>query len=69
MVCMNGFVIGLFHWLDDLGLAVLLHFLLWIFLAVYGSPESIRSTGLHEKTGNCSAISPVQTASGKVMID
>lgn len=58
---------GLFHWLDDLGLMVLLHFLLWIFLTMYGRPELIQSTGFHEKTGNCSAISAVQTASGKVL--
>lgn len=54
-------------WFDELALVVFLHFPTYVLLALFESPESIRSVGLHEKTGDCSAISSIQTASGQVL--
>lgn len=55
-------------WFDELGLLVVLHFLTYIVFVFTEKPEQIRSHGLHEMTGNCSARSPVQTASGLVLM-
>ena len=53
-------------WFDELGVLVFVHFLCFLALAVLESPEQVRSVGVHEPTGNCSEISPVQTAIGQV---
>ncbi|XP_006811972.1 uncharacterized protein LOC100378455 [Saccoglossus kowalevskii] len=54
-------------WLDEIGLLVSLHFMLYILLTVNSKPENIRSIGLHEPTGNCNATTPVYTAMGQVL--
>ncbi|XP_077999524.1 uncharacterized protein LOC144452325 [Glandiceps talaboti] len=55
------------NWLDEIGIIVYLHFVLYILLAVYSKPENIKSIGLHEPTGDCNATSPVITAFGQVL--
>lgn len=52
---------------DELGLLITLHFLSYIFLVAFESPELIKSEGIHQRTGNCSSLSPVHTAFGQVL--
>ena len=52
--------------LDELSLAVLIHYLFYIFLVFVGNPESYRSTGPHEPIGDCDSISYINTISGTV---
>ncbi|KAL7635663.1 UNVERIFIED_CONTAM: hypothetical protein RMT77_013480 [Armadillidium vulgare] len=53
------------HWsVGLLVLGLLLHYSLYLGMAVFGHPEREVSMGLHEKPGNCSQISDVQTAFG-----
>ncbi|XP_070545272.1 uncharacterized protein [Ptychodera flava] len=55
------------NWLDEIGVVMTLHFIIYILLAVYSKPENIRAVGLHEPTGDCNATSPVITAMGQVL--
>ncbi|ELT96479.1 hypothetical protein CAPTEDRAFT_169444 [Capitella teleta] len=54
-------------WFDVLCLIPLVHYAFFFLLSIYGQPEKMKSTGLHEPIGDCSAISPVYTAFGQVL--
>lgn len=51
---------------DTLGLAVCLHYLLYMVLAVQSQPEKILAVGLHEPIGDCNSTVPVHTPLGQV---
>lgn len=56
------------HWSAFiLVLNLILHYGLYLGMAVFGSPEDEVSIGLHERTGPCDEKSPVYTAFGGVL--
>ncbi|GAB6026459.1 hypothetical protein CHUAL_012654 [Chamberlinius hualienensis] len=50
-----------------LKLLVLFHYAIYILLVIFASPENSVVTGLHETTGPCNVMQPINTASGKVL--
>ena len=53
-------------WFDEILVYIVIHFSLYMWFAYYTTPQDIKSIGLHEKTGDCKSVSPVNTATGKV---
>ncbi|XP_071503698.1 uncharacterized protein [Diadema antillarum] len=52
---------------DNIGIAVTVHYLLYIVLVFFTTPASYQSIGLHEETGNCQDTTSMYTALGKIV--
>ena len=56
-------------WFDEIALELVLHYTLYILLAIFAKPENVRSLGVHETVGDCNAVSSQYSTIGQVGIN
>lgn len=57
-----------FRWKWILIPALVVHYCVFLGMVIWGNPENEVSVGLHEPTGPCNAVVPIQTAFGSVSL-
>lgn len=57
----------IFKWKWILIPALVIHYCVYLGMVIWGNPEKEVSIGLHEPTGPCNAVVPVQTAFGSIL--